>query len=157
MDAVQNKNDLVPKRNSTSVVWEYFGFRREGVSQSKVICKTCEMIIATKRSNTTNLFQHLKQRHKLYDQCMSTKSIETNKSTHQSQPEPTEQVSIVQAFASVMPYEKGSKRHKELTDAVTYHICKDMMPAHIVSKDGFRRLIQTRDKRYKLPSCTHFT
>lgn len=32
-----------------------------------------------------------------------------------------------------------------------------MMPAHIVSKDGFRRLIQTLDKRYQLPSRTHFT
>ncbi|RXN32801.1 zinc finger BED domain-containing 1-like protein [Labeo rohita] len=116
------------------------------------------MIIPTKRSNTTNLFQHLKQRHKkLHDQCMSTKSIKTNKSTHQSQPEQTEQVSIVQAFASAVPYEKGSKRHKEITDAITYHICKDMMPAHIVSKDGFRRLIQTLDKRYQLPSRTHFT
>ncbi|GAA6094019.1 uncharacterized protein LOC123481868 [Tachysurus ichikawai] len=31
------------------------------------------------------------------------------------------------------------------------------MPAHIVSKDGFRRLIQTLDKRYQLPSHTHFT
>ncbi|RXN35711.1 zinc finger BED domain-containing 1-like protein [Labeo rohita] len=116
------------------------------------------MIIPTKRSNTTNLFQHLKQRHKkLHDQCMSTKSIETNKCTHQSQPEQTEQVSIVQAFASAVPYEKGSKRHKEITDAITYHICKDMMPTHIVSKDGFRRLIQTLDKRYQLPSRTHFT
>lgn len=47
MDACQNKNDLVPKRNSTSVVLEYFGFRRVDVSQSKAICKTCEMIIAT--------------------------------------------------------------------------------------------------------------
>ncbi|KAI5105043.1 zinc finger BED domain-containing protein 1-like, partial [Silurus meridionalis] len=152
------KNDLVPKRNSTSVVWEYFGFRREDVSQSKVICKTCGMIIPTKRSNTTNLFQHLKQRHKkLHDQCMSTKSIETNKSTHQSQSEQIEQVSIVQAFASAMPYEKGSKRHKEITDAITYYICKDMMPAHIFSKDGFQRLIQTLDKRYQLPSRTQFT
>ncbi|XP_039519610.1 E3 SUMO-protein ligase ZBED1-like [Pimephales promelas] len=86
---------------------------------------------------------------------MSTKSSETDKSTPQSQP--SEQVSIVQAFASVTPYEKGSKRHKEITDAITNHICKDMVPAYIVSKDGFRRLIQTLDKRYQLPSRTHFT
>ncbi len=31
------------------------------------------------------------------------------------------------------------------------------MPAHIVSKDSSRRLIQTLDKRYQLPSRTHFT
>lgn len=113
MDAGQNKNDLVPKRNSTSVVWEYFGFRREDVSQSKVICKTCEMIIPTKRSNTTNLFQHLKQRHKkLHDQCMSTKSIETNKSTHQSQPEQTEQVLFkhLQAPCLMRKDQNGTKK-----------------------------------------------
>ncbi|KAI5090797.1 zinc finger BED domain-containing protein 1-like [Silurus meridionalis] len=56
-----------------------------------------------------------------------------------------------------MSYEKGLKRHKEITDAVTYYVCKDMMHAHIFSKDGFRRLIQTLDKRYQLPSRTHFT
>ncbi|XP_039505675.1 E3 SUMO-protein ligase ZBED1-like [Pimephales promelas] len=32
-----------------------------------------------------------------------------------------------------------------------------MVPAYIVSKDGFRRLIQTLDKRYQLSSRTHFT
>ena len=33
--------DLVVKRNSTSAIWAYFGFRRDDVLQRQVLCKTC--------------------------------------------------------------------------------------------------------------------
>lgn len=98
------------------------------MSQNKVICKTCEIIIAMKRGNTTNLFQHLKQHHK----------------------KPT-----FQAFTSVTPYENSDQNSTKKLQT-QYHTCKDMVPAYIVCKDGFRRLIQTLDKRYLL-SRTHFT
>ena len=33
--------DLVVKRNSISAIWTYFGFRRDEVLQTQVLCKTC--------------------------------------------------------------------------------------------------------------------
>lgn len=63
---------LVPKRNCTSAVWEYFGFKRDDVAQSQVLCKTCLGRVSTSRGNTTNLYQHLKTQHKTeYDRCMA--------------------------------------------------------------------------------------
>ena len=44
--------DLVVKRNSTSAIWTYFGFRRDDVLQTQVLCKTCRAVVATSRGNT---------------------------------------------------------------------------------------------------------
>ena len=61
-----NKNvvdeDLVVKRNSTSAIWTYFGFRRDHIIQTQVLCKTCRA--ATSRGNTTNLHHHLQYNYK---------------------------------------------------------------------------------------------
>lgn len=46
----------------------------------------------------------------------------------------TEQILIIPAFASVTPYERSSKLHKDITDAITYHLCKNMVPADTISK-----------------------
>ena len=70
--AADTKETLVSKRSSTSVVWNYFGFKKEDAAQRQVLCKTCLATVATLRGNTTNLFQHLKKHHKaLYDNCMA--------------------------------------------------------------------------------------
>ena len=55
---------LVVKRNSTSAIWTYFGFRRDDVSKTQVLCKTCQAVVATSRGNTTNLHPHLQYNHK---------------------------------------------------------------------------------------------
>ena len=39
--------NLVVKRNSTSAIWTYFGFRRDDVLQTQVLCKTCRAVVAT--------------------------------------------------------------------------------------------------------------
>ena len=33
--------DLLVKRNSTSAIWTYFGFRRDDVLGTQVLCSTC--------------------------------------------------------------------------------------------------------------------
>ncbi len=85
------------------------------------------------------------------------KSLDMNESTSQTHSERGEQKSIIQAFVSCTPYERSSKMHKEITDAVMYHLCKDMVPANIVSKAGFQKMIQSLDKRYQLPSRSYFS
>ena len=39
--------DLVVKRNSTPAIWTYFGFRKDDMLQTQVLCKTCRAVIAT--------------------------------------------------------------------------------------------------------------
>lgn len=47
--------------------------------------------------------------------------------------------------------------HKEITNAMRYHLCKDMVPVYTVCKADFRKMIQTLVKRYQLPSRIYFS
>ncbi len=68
------------------------------------------------------------------------------------------QTTIDQRFTNATFYGKTSKRHKELTDAVTRFLAnvKDMMAVNTVSKEGFVGLINKLDRRYQLPSRNNF-
>lgn len=148
------ESDLVPKHKSSSIIWRYFGFRKDDVNQSDVLCRSCLTKIATKQGSTTNMFHHLKQHHRvLHEECMTMR--ETPGTSQSSQNKPKQSL-IADAFSSVTPYESTSTRHKEITDAITYHIAKDMVPVYTVSKEGFKKMVRTLDKRYKIPSRTHF-
>lgn len=145
---------LVSKRNGTSAVWEYFGFKKEDAAQHQVICNTCLANVATSRGNTTNLMQHLQKHHKaLYDSYIAKKPH----TSVSSRPNTPRQGTLTEMFESVSPYERTSKRHVEITRAITEFIAKDMMPLHAVTKPGFTSLINTLDKRYSIPSHTYFS
>ncbi|KAA0721538.1 hypothetical protein E1301_Tti021733 [Triplophysa tibetana] len=60
-----HQDELVSKKgnNVTSVIWKWFGFERSDVKQTLVKCKICRKSVATGSGSTTNLFQHLRQRH----------------------------------------------------------------------------------------------
>lgn len=68
----------------------------------------------------------------------------------------SKQTSIAQALESGSPYDKSSRRYCEIRDTISY-LAKDMVPINAVTKDGFKTLILTLDKRYRIPSHTlHF-
>lgn len=50
---------LVAKMHSASAVWQWFGSAQSNISQSKVVCKLCQVKVDTSQDNTTNLFNHL--------------------------------------------------------------------------------------------------
>lgn len=144
---------LIPKKNSTSVIWQYFGFEATDEHQKQVICQTCRGKVATSAGNTTNLHRHLRVHHvNLFEECMAKKPRETSSSSDAS----AKQTTITSSFASVTPYERTSRRHKEITTAVTNYISKDMVSVNTVTKDSFKSLLRTMDKRYVLPSRTYF-
>ncbi|XP_073714924.1 E3 SUMO-protein ligase ZBED1-like [Misgurnus anguillicaudatus] len=148
---------LIPKKNSTSVIWDYFGFEVTDTEQKKVLCKTCRRSVATSRGNTTNLHQHLKKHHRrIFEECIAKKSTESAASDTQSSSK-HQQSTISELFAAVTPYEKTSRRHREITNAITHYLAKDTVPFNVVTKEGFKNLIQTLDKRYTIPSRTYFS
>jgi len=55
-------------------------------------------------------------------------------------------------FARGSAYDKKSKRWNDITNAITIHTAKDMVPLSTVEKDGFREMIKILDPRYVLPS-----
>ncbi|KAF0029316.1 hypothetical protein F2P81_018421 [Scophthalmus maximus] len=116
---VQSENDsaqtLVSKRSATSVVWKFFGFKKEDAAQCQVFCRTCRATIATSRGNTTNLYQHKKYHKAMYDSCMAN-------------------MPSTAMFESITPYERNSKRHESISRVITEFLAKDMVPISTVSK-----------------------
>ncbi|KAK0147407.1 Zinc finger BED domain-containing protein 1 [Merluccius polli] len=143
---------LISKKNSTSVIWQYFGFEATDEHQKQVMCQTCRVKVATSAGNTTNLHRHLRVHHLNLYECMAKKNSETSSSSDTSAKPPT----ITSLFASVTPYKRTSRRHKEITAAVTTYISKNMVSVNTVTKDAFKSLLRTMDKRYVLPSRTYF-
>ena len=138
--------ELVKKSKSKSVVWTLFGFKADANSQpideNKPICQLCQHTIAVKGGNTSNLFSHLKNHHpKKYSELKAgnTELSIRGKGKQVDQPKIT----------SVQKYTRNSKRWKQLTDAVTRGMAKDMMPVYSVEKPQF-------DSRYELPSRNIF-
>jgi hypothetical protein len=63
-DHVRN---LVKKANSTSVIWDFFGYDADknghAIDNGKPRCRTCYKEVSNKAGNTSNLFKHLKDNH----------------------------------------------------------------------------------------------
>ena len=91
--------------------------------------------------NTTNLFHHLRRDHPsnyienvtLQAQAGTTPHTQPSKTTMSpvsiaSKSSSVEQQSIQSCFTAIALYEKQSKRSKNITNAITHSLAKDMMP-----------------------------
>ncbi len=98
----------------------------KGVSQMQVLCKSCWKTV---RGNATNLHSHLEHNHmELFEDFRKCKAISTKTANEKpSNNKGAVQTTIDQSFTNATSNGKTSKRHKELTDAVTCFLAKDMM------------------------------
>ena len=62
-EKIAENEDLVPKRKAMSVIWDYFGYKKDDIDQTHALCWQCLASVATTRGNTTNFFDHLGQYH----------------------------------------------------------------------------------------------
>ncbi|XP_051784409.1 E3 SUMO-protein ligase ZBED1-like [Erpetoichthys calabaricus] len=156
-DTTEQQEQLVPKKNAVSVIWTHFGFSKDDIEQNEVRCRHCRKTVSTPKGNITNLFQHLKHNHVTeYEQCMAQKKQkETDKRPATSAS--AKQMSITQAFTNATQYEKSTRKWKEITDTICYYIAKDMTPLATVERSGFKHLVKTLDRRYTVPSRSHFS
>lgn len=161
VEVQQHEEELVKKKGGSSVVWNWFGFRISDIDQQTTLCKLCRRVVAAKGGNTSNLFHHLKTMHvREYETCTEMRKTDRAESRGGAHPKtrmaPIQQ-SIKSSFAAGTSYDKTSKRWKDITSAITHHIAKDMAPIQTVEKEGFRKLIQTLDPRYEIPSRKYFS
>ena len=54
-------------------------------------------------------------------------------------------------------YNAGSRRAKELDQAIAYFLAKDMQPFHTVEKQDFQKMVHVFDSKYTLPSRNYFS
>ncbi|XP_065138382.2 E3 SUMO-protein ligase ZBED1-like [Paramisgurnus dabryanus] len=159
MDAEHETEELVPKKGAGSVVWRFFGFQKSDVDQTTILCKCCRAKIQAKGGNTSNLLQHLSRKHVLeYQECMILKSAPSSSAGNTGKPkEKSSQMSLTDVFARGTFYDRKSKRWIEITNSITNHIAKDMVPLITVEKDGFKQMIKTLDPRYEMQSRKYFS
>ncbi|KAF3833113.1 hypothetical protein F7725_026778 [Dissostichus mawsoni] len=150
-------DELVQKKNSTgSVIWRWFGYHKDDVSQTTVICKICSKSVAAKGSSTSNLFQHLKIHHPLQnEECVKLRMSISGPTQTPKQPAKI-QMTLASSFSKSVPYDKKSSKWIEITAAVTQYIAKDMAPVSVVEKPGFQNLVKTLDPKYNLPGRKYF-
>lgn len=152
---IADPEQLIPKRGATSAVWNFFGFKMSDVDQTTVTWKCCRAKVVAGGGNISNLLHHLSWKHVLeYKECLklrsapSTSTATTGSSSH---------TSIKDAFFKGILYEKKSKRWVEITNAITFHLVKDMVLIHNEEKDGFKMMVKKLDPRYVLPDRKYFS
>ncbi|XP_061550161.1 E3 SUMO-protein ligase ZBED1-like [Phycodurus eques] len=156
----EDEEELVPKRgNRSSMVWLWFGFKTSDIEQKTVICKTCRHQIITSDSNTSNLFYHLKTRHEeLYIESVRLRQSTNGTSQPQSNGTKKHQKSRQVLLTKCIPYDEQSRRHREITDAISeFIISEDSASLYTIEKKGFRELVKTLDPRYNMPDRKHFS
>lgn len=128
------QEEIVEKKGQkSSAAWRYFGYLKSDKQQSNVLCKMCRSHVPTKTGNTSNLFQHLKRHHPLeHAEC-----CQVAKAPSTSNKRKADQQTIQSALSSTMAYEKSSKRHKDITHAITQFIAKGMQPVCTVETAEF--------------------
>ena len=145
---------MVKKRNTKIAVWQHFGLRatEEGVivdkEQDKSVCRTCGTSMQAKGSNTTNLFQHIREHHPTIYAKIAPKA---------SKQSPSAQACLSDMITKSTKYSPSSAQAKELNWAVTYYLAKDAVPLSTVDKPGFRHMVSKVNPRYHLPSRKHFS
>ena len=115
-------------KKTKSSVWQHFGLRatEEGVLVEKerdnLICRSCGKRVQAKASNTTNLFQHLREHH-------PTLFAEIAPKAHTKQPlkKESDQPTLSALIASVSKYSRNSTQTKELNRAVAYYLLANYM------------------------------
>lgn len=75
---------------------------------------------------------------KTTNQCMKSALVKGPDHTYCAKPK---QVLILNAFSSIMPYESTSKKHKEFTDDITFHITKEIVLIYTITKEGFQKMV----------------
>ena len=150
---------VVPKKNTKSSAWLYFSLpaTQDGKvienEQDRPVCKVCGKRVLAKASNTTNLFQHLREHHPTAYAELGPKKVVKREYSSSSSSQPT----LGSIITSSTLYSSNSPQAKDLNRAVAYHIAKDAMPLSAVDKPGFRFMISKLNPRYHLPSRKHFS
>lgn len=116
--------------------------------------------------STLSLINHLRSKHPvLYDEMNAVKSavvLAANKvaalpaASHVSHARQS-QPGIKDSFEKLKMWDISSENAKSIDMAIAKMIAVDMEPYHVVEKPRFIELVQTLEKRYRMPSRKYFT
>ncbi|KAF3847203.1 hypothetical protein F7725_020231, partial [Dissostichus mawsoni] len=136
-----------------AVVWQHFGFpvsrNDKGEKQTdkrQTICKSCRATVAYNSGNTSNMRSHLSHHH--------PEKLRTQQPTVRKKPKPG-QLTLTEVFGAPLP--PNSQRAQEITRCIGEYMAKDLRPFSVVDNSGFRRLVNTLEPKYAIPSRPYFS
>lgn len=132
-------------------MWNYFTKDSSGT----VICNICAGSVSQgscslKQKNTTNLWAHLKVKHKEAYREVHDKAAQPKEDRAPSQP------TLQQVFDKTAKWTTDDRRSKELDKLIMEMIATDILPYAIVEGAGFKRLLTKAEPRYPLNSEKYF-
>ena len=155
---------LVPLPNGKSPVWKYFGFVPNSSGKiedkKKVFCKLCDPPFSLSYStNTSNLTYHLERKHpEEYRKVLGAQGKKNQAPSKALISKATPFLLISDSnHGGVKPYDKTSKRAKQLVNATAEFISLSLQLVRVVDEPNFRNLLSTVDPRFDLPHRTHFS
>ncbi|XP_030016881.1 zinc finger BED domain-containing protein 1-like [Sphaeramia orbicularis] len=120
------------------------------------MCKVCRSKVKMKSSSTTNLFQHLRQRHpKEWEECSQLRECSVASTSHGKHAAKKQQT-LAASFSCAVPYDKSGAQWKQMTEAVAVYLGMDMVPIYTVEKPGFLHMLKVWDPKYHPPSHKYF-
>ena len=109
------------------------------MDEKAVRCTLCDNNVRYS-NNTTNLKQHL--------QAWYPAALPKGESS--KSPQQTTMEAFSQKESPKLP--RGSRRTKDITQAIAEFVSKDVHPVAVVEGVGFRNLVATLDPAYQIPS-----
>ena len=138
-------------KRPTSIVWKCF----VKIEDNFVQCNQCQLKLMYHKS-TSSLMHHLKSKHALkYDELLQEKEKEIEERTAPKRKiEKIVQPTLEQSLEKTILYPLDHPKRKELDKMVLDMVVTDLQPFQIVENRGFKKLVETLDKKYTLPSRT---
>ncbi|KAF3858817.1 hypothetical protein F7725_012018, partial [Dissostichus mawsoni] len=112
----------------------------------QTICKSCRATVAYNSGNTSNMRSHLSHHH--------PEKLRTQQPTVRKKPKPG-QLTLTEVFGAPLP--PNSQRAQEITRCIGEYMAKDLRPFSVVDNSGFRRLVNTLEPKYAIPSRPYFS
>ena len=140
------REEIVDKKGKvTSPVRQYFGYFKSDKSQTGARSLFLSSLAIRQIYFTTSRHSHLLEYSSVQQQQPST-SAATGGAPRKWQR------TTMERYSAAVPYDKTSKRYKEITDAAAYHLVKDLLRLRTVEKSGYKNLVRVLDPRYILIS-----
>ena len=159
-----------PPATYKSAVWQHFGFPVthdndvKTVDRQVTVCRLCTTRIKY-TGNTTNMSTHLRRHHRDVDTSITMTATKlkpergntASQSSIKTSGSFSWQLKLAEVFSLRQKLGATSDRARSITRSIGLFMALDMRPYSVVDNDGFQRMIEVLEPRYKIPSRTHFS
>ena len=149
---------------TSSPIWIWF----KKAEQKDVNCQICQIKIHRKDFSTGQMTQHLQRHHhfltkynawKIYEELSALKqqrmSINNRKRKMADSDEgkPSKQPKMT----DIAKFSRDDPRQIKITNSIASMVCTDGVATNIVSREGFKNVMNSMEPRYKLPNYSTFS